>query len=145
VVVTTALLIMRVPGAFLLGVIAGLSRAIPVIGPVVGGIPLLAAVGLNEATVGYFWWVLIGFIILHLFESKFLMPRILGDRLGMHPVMVIISLLVGYQILGLVGMFLAPPAVAIIRYFMAVRRGHATPHDIQDDELDEEEPAPVQT
>jgi predicted PurR-regulated permease PerM len=122
-VVTIALLIMQVPGAILLGVIAGVARAIPVIGPVVGGIPVLATVLLDPQWSGAFWWVLIGFSALHLFESKFLMPRILGDHLDVHPVLVILSLLVGYELLGLLGMFIAPPTVAVIRLILAVRRG----------------------
>ncbi|MHB9023157.1 MAG: AI-2E family transporter [Armatimonadota bacterium] len=123
VVVTLAMLIMGVPGALLLGVIAGLSRAIPVIGPVVGGIPVLAAVLFTPDMAGAFWWVLIGFSSLHLFESKVLMPKILGTYLNIHPVLIVISLLVGYQILGLLGMFIAPPVLAIVRFMLAVRRG----------------------
>ncbi len=123
IVVTIALLLMGIPGALLLGIIAGVSRAIPVIGPVVGGVPLLAAVLFNAHWIGAFWWVLIGFTLLHLFESKILMPRILGDQIGVHPVLVIISLLIGYELLGLLGMFLAPPGVAIIQFVLAVRRG----------------------
>lgn len=122
VAVTLATLIMGVPGALLLGIIAGLSRAIPVIGPLIGGVPLLAAVLLNPHLSGAFWWVLIGFTALHFFETKFLMPRILGDQLGVHPVIVILSLLVGYEMLGLLGMFLAPPAVAMVRFLLAMHR-----------------------
>ena len=123
VVVTVALLLMRVPGAFLLGTIAGISRAVPVIGPVIGGIPVLTMVLLKFHDPVTFCWVLVGFTVLHLFETKYLMPRILGDHLGVHPVFVIISLLVGYAMLGLLGMFLAPPAVAMIRFMVALHRG----------------------
>jgi len=122
IVVTVALLIMRIPGALLLGLIAGISRGIPVIGPVVGGVPVLAAVLFNHNWAFAFWWVLLGFIALHLFESKYLMPRILGDSIGVHPVLIIISLLIGYEVMGLLGMFIAPPAVAIIRFILAKQR-----------------------
>jgi predicted PurR-regulated permease PerM len=123
VVFTVLLLLLRVPGALLLGIVAGLSRAIPMFGPMLGGVFILGAVWLNPATAGLFWWVLIGFCALHLFESKFLMPRILGDHLGIHPIVVIVSLLIGYEFLGMLGMFLAPPVVAMIRFILAVRRG----------------------
>jgi predicted PurR-regulated permease PerM len=123
IVVTLAMLLLNVPGALLLGVIAGATRAIPVLGPVVGGIPVLTVVLFNASGPAVFWWVLIGFTLLHLFESKILMPRILGDHLDMHPVLVVLSLLVGYEMLGLLGMFLAPPLVAILRAVLRVRRG----------------------
>ena len=121
-VVTLSLVLLRIPGAIVLGLVAGLSRGIPMIGPVVGGIPLLAAVLWNTASTGAFLWVLIGFVLLHLVESKYLMPRILGDSLGIHPVIIIVSLIVGFAVLGLLGMFLAPPAVAMIRFFVAQHR-----------------------
>ncbi|HEX2948300.1 MAG TPA: AI-2E family transporter [Armatimonadota bacterium] len=134
-VVTIGLLLMGVPGALLLGIIAGIARGIPVVGPVIGGVPVLASILFDPQWAGAFWWVLVAFTALHFFESKFLMPRILGDHLGVHPVIVIISLLVGYQMLGLLGMFLAPPAIAMIRYVLAVRReeGALSEHKIPDD------------
>lgn len=125
VVVTVAMLVMGIPGALLLGIIAGISRAIPLIGPLVGGIPVLGSVLLTPQWAGAFWWVLIGFTLLHFIESKFIMPRILGDHLGVHPVIVIISLLVGYEMLGLLGMFLAPPVIAMVRFILAQQREFA--------------------
>ena len=124
-VVTLALLCMGIPGALLLGIIAGVSRAIPLIGPLIGGVPVLAGVLLSPHLAGAFWWVLIGFIALHFFESKFLMPRILGDHLGVHPVIVILSLIIGYELLGLLGMFFAPPAIAMVRFILTIRRAEA--------------------
>lgn len=137
VVVTIALLLMGIPGALLLGLFAGISRAIPVVGPMVGGIPVLAAVLLDPHMSSTVWWVLLAFAGLHLFESKYLMPRILGENLGIHPVLIIVSLLVGYQMLGLLGMFIAPPAVAMIRFILATRRGAIT------DQNDESVPTSV--
>ena len=124
-VVTLSLVLLRIPGALVLGLVAGLSRGIPIIGPIVGGIPLLAAVLWNTASTHAFWWVLLGFVLLHLIESKYLMPRILGSSLGIHPVLIIVSLIIGYAILGLLGMFLAPPAVAMIRFVVTLRRSQA--------------------
>ncbi|HEX2947971.1 MAG TPA: AI-2E family transporter [Armatimonadota bacterium] len=142
VVVTIGLLLMGIPGALLLGVIAGVSRAIPVIGPLVGGIPVLASVLLTPQWAGAFWWVLIAFTALHFIESKFIMPRILGDHLGVHPVIVIVSLLVGYEMLGLLGMFLAPPAIAMIRFVLSVRRGDPDEDNERGTDKAEEVPVP---
>ena len=129
-VVTLGLVCLGVKGAFILGIIAGVSRIIPMIGPLVGGVPVMIGVLLHEQGSSYFLWVLIGFTLLQLFETKYLMPRILGDNLDIHPVIIIISLLVGYELLGLIGMFLAPPAVAVIRFALAVHRGEHKGPDI---------------
>ena len=117
---TVALLIMHIPGALLLGLVAGVSRGIPLIGPTCRLHPG-AGGGVVEPARRLLVDV-IGFIILHLFESKYLMPRILGDSLGIHPVLIIIALLIGYEILGLLGMFLAPPAIAMIRFIVTTQR-----------------------
>lgn len=136
VVTTLGLLLLHVPGALLLGFIAGVSRGIPVLGPVIGGIPVLGAVLLTTQDPSVFWFVFFAFIALHLFEGKVLMPRILGDHLGLHPVLVIIGLIVGYEMMGLLGMFLAPPTLAMIRFVLALRRG-----DLSSDEAPADPPS----
>jgi predicted PurR-regulated permease PerM len=126
---------MHVPYPFVMGVLAGLTRAIPIIGPIIGGIPIilltLATQGMGPA-VG----VLGFFTFLHFAESKFLMPLVIGDRLELHPVVIIVVLLVGGEIGGLLiggsigsllGMFFAAPVGAILRvmirrYWLHLRR-----------------------
>jgi predicted PurR-regulated permease PerM len=60
-------------------------------------------------------WVLIFFSLLHLYESKILMPRVIGYRVRLHPAIIIIVLLIGSEFFGLMGMFLAAPIAAIIK------------------------------
>lgn len=114
VVVGVGLAALGVPYPVSLGVLAGLTRAIPIIGPIFGGIPIvllaLATKGLAVA-VG----VLIFFSILHFVESKFIMPLMIGDRLELHPVVIIVVLLIGEEFGGLLGMFFAAPVAALIR------------------------------
>jgi predicted PurR-regulated permease PerM len=114
-----------------LGVLAGITRAIPIIGPIVGGIPIVL-LSLKSGT-GVALAVLSFFTILHLVESKFIMPLIIGDKMELHPVVIIIVLLVGGEVGGtligapfgsLLGMFFAAPVAALIkvmirRYWLA--------------------------
>ncbi len=97
-----------------LGVLAGITRAIPIIGPIFGGIPivLLALITKGFATA---LWVLGFFTFMHFAESKFIMPKIIGDRMDLHPVVIIVVLLIGQEFGGLLGMFFAPPLAAIVR------------------------------
>ncbi len=119
IVVGVGLALLGVPYPVSLGVLAGITRAIPIIGPIFGGIPIvllaLATKGLAVA-VG----VLIFFSILHFVESKFIMPLLIGDSLSLHPVVIIVVLLIGEEFGGLLGMFFAAPVAAIIR--VALRR-----------------------
>lgn len=131
-VVSAALLIMGNPFWLLLGIIAGITRAVPVIGPLLGGIPVVASVLAQSQSVPFGLWVTIGFTLLHLFESKYLMPAILGHQLRLHPVLIIFSLLAGAELFGLLGMFIAVPVLAGIRFLIADYRAHT---DISDAEL----------
>jgi predicted PurR-regulated permease PerM len=123
VVVGTFLALLHVRFPVILGVIAGITRAIPIIGPIVGGIPIilltLVMKGFTTALI-----VLSFFTFMHFAESKFIMPMIIGDRMDLHPVVIIVVLLVGGEMGGLLvggslgsllGMFFAAPLAALVR------------------------------
>lgn len=97
----------------ILGVFSGITRAVPVLGPIVSGIVIVLMgltispiLGLN---------LLIFFSALHFIESKFIMPKLIGDRMQLHPALIILVLLIGAEFFGIFGMFMAAPAAAIIR------------------------------
>lgn len=126
VVVTIGLLVLQVKFAFTLGAVAGVTRAIPIIGPVVGGIPIVLIAFLQRGSrMGLV--VLIFFALLHLVESKVILPRIIGHELHLHPAVVIVALLLGEALGGLLGLFLAAPLVAVIRVFLVEYRQRLTP------------------
>jgi len=110
----------------LLGVAAGLTRAIPIIGPLVGAVPIVVVVLLTTGSGTATVWVLVLFTIMHLLESKLLMPAIIGRQLELHPVLIIIALLIGAEMGGLLGMFVAAPVLAAARTLVAERRLEAT-------------------
>lgn len=122
VLVTLGLWAIQVDFYLLLGLVAGLTRAVPIIGPVVGAIPILLVVLLTTRSTALTLWVLLLFSIMHLLESKLLMPAVLGRQLDLHPVLIIVALLVGAQMGGLLGVFLAAPVLAVIKVLIAERR-----------------------
>jgi len=123
-VVTVGLRALQVPFYLTLGIIAGITRAIPVVGPVIGGIPvIMVAFAFKPPATAL--WILIGFAIMHVLESKLLMPKVLGIHLGLHPVLIIAALLVGYLFFGILGMFLAAPALAVTKLLVAHARSAA--------------------
>ena len=123
VVVYAGLSLIHMPYALVLGLLAGFTRAIPIIGPILGGIPivLLAAVLPPDhgGGIALALKVLVFFSALHLFESKLLMPKFIGHRIHLHAAVVIIVLLIGAEFFGLLGMFLAAPLAAIGRILVA--------------------------
>ena len=111
-----------------LGVLAGITRAIPIIGPILGGIPIILLTWITKGTTTALA-VLGFFTLLHLIESKFIMPMLIGDRMELHPVIIILVLLVGGEVgsvllsgqLGaLLGMFFAAPVASLFR--LMIRR-----------------------
>ncbi len=128
VVVWVGLSTLRVHYPFVLGVLAGVTRAIPIIGPIIGGIPIVLLTLVTKGP-GTALAVLGFFTFLHFAESKFIMPMLIGDRMELHPFVVIVVLIVGGEIGGLMiggtigsllGMFFAAPLAAIVR--VMVRR-----------------------
>lgn len=117
IVVGIGLAALGVPYPLTLGLLGGITRAIPVIGSIIGGIPivLLALVSQGPVVAA---WVLVFFSILHFTESKFIMPLLIGDSLDLHPVVIIVVLLVGGEFGGLLGMFFAAPVAALARVML---------------------------
>jgi predicted PurR-regulated permease PerM len=113
VVVGVGLGLMGIRYALTLAVLAGITRAIPILGPIFGGIPIVLLAGLQSVEKGAA--VLIFFSLLHLIESKIIMPKLLGDRMRLHPAILLIVLLAGAELFGVLGMFLAAPVAALFK------------------------------
>ena len=108
--------ILKVPYPLVLGVLAGITRAVPIVGPVIGAIPITLLAMTVSLKMGMS--VLLFFCILHLVESKVLLPELVGHRMKLHPAIILIVLLVGAEFYGILGMFLAAPVAAILRMLL---------------------------
>ena len=115
ILVTITLWVLGVPHAVTLGLIAGLTRAIPVVGPLLGAIPLLLVCLFYTKSVQTTTALLAGFTAMHFLESKVLLPKIVGHHVDLHPVSVILSLLIGMEFFGVIGVFLAVPIAAVLK------------------------------
>jgi predicted PurR-regulated permease PerM len=100
---------------FVIGMIAGVISFIPFVGTLVG-----ATLSLGMALAQFPPdWISVGkvagvFLIGHLLESNFLSPKLVGDRVGLHPVWIMFALLAGGSLVGFVGVLVAVPIAAII-------------------------------
>jgi len=108
----------RFSKGLLLGMVAGLTRAIPVVGPVFGAIPIVGLALLQSP--GTAVTVLVFFVVLQLVESKFILPQVIGHELNLHAATILLALLVGDALFGLMGMFLAAPAAAFLKEMRAL-------------------------
>lgn len=113
-----AYLLLGVPLAVVLGIFSGFANLIPYLGPVMAfvGVAVLTAVESPE------WWRVAGIlgatVLIQIVEQIVLTPRILGERLSLHPFLVLAGITIGGYLFGVLGMVLATPTIAVIRVLM---------------------------
>lgn len=120
--------LLGVPFAPVLGLVAGITELIPVIGPWLGAIPGLLVVLATAPE--KFVWVALLYLGVQFLENSLLVPRIQSESLNLHPVMVLAALIVGSEVAGLWGIILGPPLAAagrgVLLYFLSVWRDDAS-------------------
>ena len=121
----TAYTLLGLPGALLLGLIAALTEAIPIIGPLLGAIPaiLVAATVSPELALV----VALIYVVLQLIEGNVLVPLVMRNTIGISPLLVLLSLLIGGAAGGLVGAFFAVPVAASIEIVLSRLQARDTP------------------
>ena len=121
VIVSGMLSLLGVRYALGLGVLSGLLEFLPIVGPVVGtASAVLVAFFQNDPIWGlqsYQYALLIAAImgLIQGLENNILVPRIVGDALDLHPLLVMISVIMGASLAGILGAVLAAPVVATIK------------------------------
>lgn len=100
--------------AVAIGVVSGLVSFVPYLGFVFG----IALAGLTVALEPSPLWPLVGivvtFTLAQVIEGSVLTPKLVGDRIGLHPVIVIFAVAAGGQLFGFFGILLALPAAAVL-------------------------------
>lgn len=109
------LLILRVPLWAGIGLIAGFIGIIPYLGVISGLILALGFAALDGAGLGRLAGVGVVFAIAQVIEDYVLTPRVIGDKLELHPMLVFIALIIAGDLFGLLGLVLAIPVLAVIK------------------------------
>ena len=120
--------ILGLPYAILLGVLTGIFNLIPTLGMFLNvGVGLIIFSIIPDGGFVYNTIVLVSTILgLHAMNAYLVEPRILGDRVGMHPVLVIASLFIFAKFLGFIGLLIAVPVTAIVLMFLREWYGRST-------------------
>jgi predicted PurR-regulated permease PerM len=109
-----ALMALDMPYGFLFGMLSGALSIIPFVGAF-GGFVLALVVGiLDHGVIGSLWRSAAVFGAGELVEGYVLVPKILGDELGLHPLVVFFALLAGGAALGMLGLLIALPLTATL-------------------------------
>lgn len=118
-----------------LALIAGLFRMAPVVGPLIAAVPCVGVPMLQNGP--YTGMVVLALYSALIFiDGKLLTPVVLAESATLHPVVVIVSLLLGYEFMGVLGLLIAVPVAGIIRtvyvrYHEAFLEGDGAPQQPQ--------------
>ncbi len=104
----------NIPYTLLLAVIAGFTELIPLVGPVLGAIPAILVALLTDSPTAALA-VLALYVAIQQLEAHLLIPRIIGESVGIHPAVLMVVLVIAGQSAGLLGVILAAPLAAVAR------------------------------
>ena len=106
--------VLGVKYAFLLGILTGILNVIPYVGIFVS-LLLSVLVTFATADASQVLFVVISLICIHLVDSNYIMPKIVGSKVKLNTLTAVLGLVVGEMIWGITGMFLAIPVIAIAK------------------------------
>lgn len=140
IVITVGFGIIRMPYAIVLGAVAGMLEFLPMIGPFIfATVAFLLAltVSLKLALI-----VAVFLAVLRIAQDYIIYPRIVGHGIEMHPLVVIIAILSGFELGGLVGVFLSIPFVGLMivvyTHYLAYRGRQGTEGPISPEQFERE-------
>jgi len=111
-----AYLLIGLPYALLLAILAGIMEAVPIVGPVLGAIPALLVVLSSDPTKAL--WVIVATLLIQGLENYLLVPRVMKQSVGVNSLVILLALAAFTSLLGLAGALLAIPIAAIVQLFI---------------------------
>jgi predicted PurR-regulated permease PerM len=102
-----------VPFFYVLALLSAVGEMIPVVGPILSAVPAMAVA--STVSMKTVLFVMVFFLLQQQLENHILVPKIMSRQVGVSPVTVIVSLLIGGSLLGIVGAILAVPTAAILQ------------------------------
>ena len=131
VVVGVGTALLGLPYPLLLGLVAGITELIPIVGPIIGAVPAVL-IALFQPP----WWrvlAVVGFYaVVQQLESNFVVPRVMRMAVGLSPLLTVIALLIGAKLMGIIGALLSLPVAAAVQVVVgevlqAIRRAANSP------------------
>lgn len=111
--VSIGLFILRLDYALLMGLIVAISDIIPIVGTgliMVPWITWFVITGNNEMALGLSIIYILGIIIRQVME-----PKVVGNQIGLHPLVTLIAMYIGLEIFGVLGMVIGPVSIIILK------------------------------
>ncbi|GMT41835.1 MAG: AI-2E family transporter [bacterium] len=116
---SAGLYLIGTPMGIFIGILAGLSNIVPYLALVTGFLPSLILTWLHFGDFQHLAYVLALFGIVQMVEGFYLTPKVMGESVGLHPVVIMLSILIGGMLFGIIGIIIAVPAAAVLKVFLA--------------------------
>ncbi|MBC7961862.1 MAG: AI-2E family transporter, partial [Steroidobacteraceae bacterium] len=104
--------------AIAIGTLAGVTFIIPYVGTIIGIFLSVVMALLKFNDILHPLLCLGWFGLVQALEGMVITPKVVGDTVGLHPLVAIVALLIGGQLFGIIGMLLAVPVIAVLQVFM---------------------------
>jgi len=111
-----AYLLIGLPNALVLALVAGVLEAVPMVGPLLGAIPA-AVIALSIAP-SKLIWVIVATIVIQQIENSLLVPRVMRKAVGINPFVSLLSLFAFSSLFGIAGALMAIPIAAIVQLLL---------------------------
>lgn len=111
VAVYVGLALLGVKYALILGIVAGIAELVPIVGVMISGTIAIVLSAAQDPFLGVM--ALLLFVIIQQFENHVIVPLVMRRIMGLNPVIVVLSLVIGLQLGGILGMLLGIPAAAV--------------------------------
>jgi len=113
-----SLYIIGVELSFFIGVVAGVAFIVPFMGLIVGILLGGTMALLQFQDLLHPLYVIVAFVVLQIIEAYLITPKLIGRKVGLHPVVTVVSILVWGEVLGMFGVVIAIPLTAILKVFL---------------------------
>lgn len=107
-----SLTVLGVPNPLPLALLAGILEIIPTLGPLLSAVPAVIVALTISPTLAI--TVIIVYILIQIIENNFLVPKVMERAVGLNPIVVILGVLIGANLIGISGAFLAIPLITFI-------------------------------
>lgn len=97
----------------MLGIISGFLSFIPFIGAIIS-LVIVIFISATKLSLIQFYGIVVGYLMGQLIEGYFLSPKFVGKTTGLHPLWILFSFFAGYQLMGIVGVFIAIPLISVL-------------------------------
>lgn len=113
--ISIGLAVLGINNSISIGFIAGVGHLIPYFGPIIGGFPALIISLFQYGNFSMLPALIVLFVVVYTFDNGIIQPKIFSKSTDIHPVFIIFLILVGNELLGLLGMLIAIPSTTVIK------------------------------